>query len=476
MQTLQKSSEQRILMRLCRIAAIAIWFYPFWAGAAVLWQSPQPVKVTNQNEEILHGALAPRDDSASETLYLKLRVNPLSDVVEETLGRHYAAGLVFYRGDTENLGIGNAWDAWGYGAMYRGFKFPGNKPREFTFQSEVPEVGGRYPYLGPRRDAFKTLVVKVEYVPGAEDRITVWLNPDLGPNATETGQSERTVNRFNADASFDQFRLMHRGSGAGWVFEDITVASEFDDFVPKPFWRRPWFLSVAGIALLTAVVGVAVAAERHRARRRMAIVEREQAVAAERVRIAQDLHDDLGAKLTEIVLLGEVAAKPGGEEQASVREMLQGLRQLHGSLDEAVWSINPSNDSLAHLVEYMSEFAQRFVRNAPVAFHLEVAAELPPIHLTASQRHNLLLAVKEALNNAVRHAQASTIWLKIARADDRIRIEVVDDGCGMESSRQSTGDGLRNMPQRLAAIGGTAEIHSQPGKGTKIVFELPIQT
>jgi signal transduction histidine kinase len=111
-----------------------------------------------------------------------------------------------------------------------------------------------------------------------------------------------------------------------------------------------------------------------------------------------------------------------------------------------------------------------------VAFHLKVAEELPQIHLSASQRHNLLLAVKEALNNAVRHACATKLWLHVAKTNDGVSVAVRDDGCGMDTSRQGTGDGLRNMRERLAAIGGKAEIRSQPGQGTEVLFELPLDS
>jgi signal transduction histidine kinase len=458
------------------LAIWPLWGAPLSANATILMQRSQRTLVQNRSEEILHGALAPRDDSASDTLYFKFRVNPLSDIVSEVrFGRYYLAGMVFCEGGAENLGIGNAWSASGYSAFCKTFNAPGNSPGELNLHARNPEPGAPTIYLGPRREVPKTFVVKVEYVPGGEDQVTVWLDPDLRPGATEATQSERIVTRFRANASFDQIRLVHRGDADGWMFDDIAVATSFDDFVPKPFWRRPWFLTVAGAALVSAVLGGVVAAERRRARRQVALVEREQAVAAERVRIAHDLHDDLGARLTEIVLLGELAAKSAAEDHPS-REVVQGLRQLHASLDEAVWSINPHNDTLANLVEFLSEYAQRFVRNAPAVFHLEAAEDLPQAHLSASQRHNLLLAVKEALNNAVRHARATKIWLRVTRTDVGVRVAVRDDGCGVESSQQRVGNGLINIRERLGAIGGKAEIRSQPGDGTEVMFELPLSS
>ena len=459
------------------LAGLTLWSLPLAANATVLWEHPQPIPVQNRSEEILHGALVPRDNSSSDTLYFKFRARPLSDVVTKVQTRRpYMAGLVFCQGSTENLGIGNAWDAWGYSAFCKSFNIPPNKGGELKLNTDTPEPGSEVRYLAPRRDVPKMFVVKVEYVPHAQDRVTVWLAPNLNPGATEGSQADRIVTRFTADASFNQIRLMHRGEGDGWVFEDLAVATSFEDFVRTPLWKRAWFLAVLSAALVSVVLIGVVSAERRRAGRLVAVMEREQAVAAERVRIAQDLHDDLGAKLTEIVLLGELAAKPGADEQNPLREMLQGLRELHASLDEAVWSINPRHDSLAQLVEFMSESAQRFLRCAPLTFHPEVAADLPQTHLSASQRHNLLMAVKEALNNAVRHAGATSIRLRVDRFDGGVRISVEDDGCGIEESRVHAGDGLRNMRERLDRTGGTVEIRSQPGAGTEVVFELPLSS
>ncbi|MCW1921884.1 sensor histidine kinase [Luteolibacter arcticus] len=466
-----------------RVAAgclLAGWIVCLPAGAAILWQRPQEtlVRDNGQGEDILHDAISPRDDSASGTLYFRFTADPQSDVLEEAATRQsYLAGLVLYQDGVEKLGIGNASHAWGFGAFSPPFRFPRSQPGELTFNTGQPETIAPNTYEGPRRGVRKTIIVKVDFVPNGEDLVTVWLDPDLSPGATESSQPEKIVTRFKTDASFDQLRLVHRGTGLGWTFKEIAIANSFEDFVPIPFWRRGWVIALAGLATAGLVIGGVVTLERRRARRQMQVMERQQAVTAERVRIAQDLHDDLGAKVTEIVLLGELA-KGGGTEMDSdktqIRSILDGLRQLHASLDEAVWSINPRNDSLADLVDFISDFAQRFLQHAAVDFHLEVAGDLPPLVLSATQRHNLTLAVKEALNNAVRHAAATTIWLRFAVGDGRLSITVADNGRGMKEAPEKAGDGLQNMRSRLQSIGGSTEITSTLGGGTTVTFWLPL--
>jgi signal transduction histidine kinase len=460
------------------LVAFAGWLAATPTNAAILWQHPQPVTVRGNAVEMLHGEVTPRDDSASGTLYFKFRVDPLSDTTTKVQSRQpYHAGLVFRQNAGKHFGVGNASDAWGYSAFSSSFKFPKNKPGELTLSTDTPEVEAQTPYLAPRRGIRTTLVVKVDFVPGGEDLVTVWLNPNLSPGATETNQSDQIVTRFKVDASFDQIDLVHRGIGDGWVFDNLAIATAFEDFVPVPFWRRSWVIGVAALAGLCLMAAVVVTLERRRARRQLLAMERVQAVAAERVRIAQDLHDDLGAKVTEIVLMGELAKTVRDnprEERSQMDAILGELRQLHASLDEAVWSINPRHDSLVELVEFVSEFAGRFLRHAPVEFHLEVAKQMPDVELSSTLRHNFLLAVKEALNNAVRHARATTIRLRIGVENGQLCACVADDGRGMEEAAVSAGDGLRNLRARLEAIGGTTTVRSAPGAGTEVTFRLPL--
>ena len=449
-------------------------------NAAILWQRPQETLAKNGTpaEDILRGAVAPRDDSSSGTLYFKVRVDPVVDVVLEAERKgSYLAGLVLCQGEVEKLGIGNALDAWGYSAFCPTFRVPKNRQGEFTLNTRNPEAGGAGPYRAPRQGVPTTFVIKIDFIPGSEDLVTVWLEPDLAMGATEASQDERIVTRFKADASFDKLRLIHRGAGDGWKFDDLAIATSFEDFVPVPWWRRPWVIGVAALAGIGLVAAVVVTLERRRARRQLLAMERAQAVAAERVRIAQDLHDDLGAKVTEIVLMGELAKTVRdnpGEERNQMDAILGELRQLHASLDEAVWSINPRHDSLIELVEFVSEFAGRFLRHAPVEFHLEVAKQMPDVELSSTLRHNFLLAVKEALNNAVRHSRATTIWLRIGVENGQLCACVADDGRGMEEAAVSSGDGLRNLRARLETIGGTTTVRSAPGAGTEVTFRLPL--
>jgi signal transduction histidine kinase len=204
----------------------------------------------------------------------------------------------------------------------------------------------------------------------------------------------------------------------------------------------------------------------------------QQALETERRRIARDLHDDLGASLTEIVLLGELArdpSQPPGALQAQVGSIMQKIRQFVAALDETVWTINPKNDSLPSLDDFLADYAERFLTPTGIGCRLEVAEQLPPVPVPASVRHHVLLAVKEALNNAVRHAAARTVWLRLRLRAGQLAIAIADDGRGLElRSAGQGGDGLQNMRSRMEAVHGTVQFESQPGGGTTVTFLLPL--
>lgn len=184
---------------------------------------------TGPGRDILGGTLR-RDGSSTGVLYFKFHVDPHSDFHTE----HYVAGFQLFEGSVGRLGVGNAWDA----SSYSAFKAAeaGNRsqvPGEFCLhsaQGEVPAPHGQH-WEFPVREVERTIVFKVQYVPGTNALITVWLNPDLGPGATEDGQSTNLTTHFTANASFNEIHLRHLGGGEGWIFSDMAVATSFDDFV-----------------------------------------------------------------------------------------------------------------------------------------------------------------------------------------------------------------------------------------------------
>jgi signal transduction histidine kinase len=206
--------------------------------------------------------------------------------------------------------------------------------------------------------------------------------------------------------------------------------------------------------------------------------ERQRALEEERTRIARDLHDDLGAALTQIRFLSAVESRDQAvpeETRAQLRQVSDKSNQLVTSLDEIVWAINPANDSVPNLAQYLCHVAEEFFRPTPVRCRMEVDESLPTIALTSEVRHNLYLAVREAMNNIAKHSQATEVWLRIQKHDHNLAIVVEDNGRGFaETARAEAGEGLRNMRQRVAKAGGRFEHESRPGQGTSCRIMLPL--
>ncbi len=207
--------------------------------------------------------------------------------------------------------------------------------------------------------------------------------------------------------------------------------------------------------------------------------ERQREIERERARLAHDLHDDLGAGLTEANMLSLLVTSPATsaeEKERCADEMNDLLLRMVMSLDEIVWAENPRNDTISSLAGYLCAHAQRLLDLASISCGLDVAKDLPEQSLDPKFRQELFLAFKEAITNVVQHADASKVWLRIAVQDDDLVITVSDDGCGILPTGQAAGaDGLINMRGRMDALGGSCEIQGEPGKGTTVRLRAPIK-
>lgn len=250
------------------------------------------------------------------------------------------------------------------------------------------------------------------------------------------------------------------------------------EFVVHPLpWETWWFRT----GLVAAGIGAAILMARYfflrRLRLRLAQAEQAAALDRERTRIARDLHDDLGTRLTHLALLSGMAERdPANTERTLglVRQISGTVRQVADALDETVWAINPRGNTVSHLVDYISQFAVEFVHAADLACDIDLPADSGTTTVSGQVRHNLFLAVKETLNNVARHAAATRVGFRVTVGDE-LTIVISDDGRGFAPGPEvATADGLRNLRQRLAEIGGRAEIRSQPGAGTTVQLTVPL--
>jgi signal transduction histidine kinase len=260
------------------------------------------------------------------------------------------------------------------------------------------------------------------------------------------------------------------------------------DLLPY-FWQTSWFAVVSGVVIVAAVgLGVHLDARR-RMHRRLEALERQRAVERERARIARDIHDDLGARLTRISLLSDgIPINTVNPPQAgdALRRIFSTSRESVQALDEIVWAVNPRFDTLESLASYLGNFAQDILDTAAIRCRLDMPVHLPVRALTTEVRHNVFLAFKEALNNVLKHAAASEVRVSLSLESYALVLSIEDNGKGFNlpappcDDTHTKGDadegcGLTNMRQRLAEIGGVCEIQSAPNAGTKIRFTVPFE-
>ncbi len=208
-------------------------------------------------------------------------------------------------------------------------------------------------------------------------------------------------------------------------------------------------------------------------------VEQQHAMEQERGRIAQDLHDELGSSLTEITMLGvraQAAATPAPKRSEYLEQMSGKARQMVTALDEIVWAMNPTHNSIGSMMSYFSIYAERFLGLANIGLRFDGPFEVDEYEVDSRHRHQLFLAFKEALTNVVRHSQATEVRLQVEVRQRTLRLSVSDNGQGWsEAGRTDEMDGVINMRARLEKLGGRFEIKSKSGSGTEVCFEMPLQ-
>jgi signal transduction histidine kinase/ligand-binding sensor domain-containing protein len=284
---------------------------------------------------------------------------------------------------------------------------------------------------------------------------------------------QRSASYSRLIAGHYQFRV-EACVGAGLWNETATSLA----FTVAPFFWQTWWFRLGALVLFTSgVIAIVRYISFRRLQAEMRLMGQRAALDKERARIARDLHDDLGCSLNKVALTLDMT-----QRRLETTESLNGeihhcsamVRQAAKSVDEIVWAINPRNDTLRYMVDYISQFAVEFLHAADIPCRVDLPDDVPDVpeqHLSPEARHNLFLVVKEALNNVACHAHASEVRLRVTAAEDQVAIVIEDNGRGFEHAPDNAScDGLRNMRQRMEEIGGRFEFETRPGAGTRVAF------
>jgi ligand-binding sensor domain-containing protein/signal transduction histidine kinase len=304
----------------------------------------------------------------------------------------------------------------------------------------------------------------------------------LDPDWLDAG-TKRTVNYSYIPPGDYTFRVIACNNDDVWSPEGASM--EFH--VLPHFWQTWLFNVTTAVAAAAAIAGLVLSATRVRMKRKLERLERQRAIERERTRIAKDIHDDLGASLTRITMLSQSVRTDMNHSPATddLDRIFDTAREMTRAMDEIVWAVNPQHDTLDSLATYLGRYAQGFLASVHISCRLDVPMQLPSWPLTAEVRHNLFLAFKEALHNAVKHSKTTEVHIRLTIDAHGFALCLEDKGCGFQAEqwnsrgldplRPGSGNGLANMRQRLAEIGGRCEIKSMPGQGTVVEFVVPVK-
>jgi signal transduction histidine kinase/ligand-binding sensor domain-containing protein len=256
--------------------------------------------------------------------------------------------------------------------------------------------------------------------------------------------------------------------------------------IETPLYLQPWFLIASAILF---VVGVLVYA-RWRIRQktewqRLQLVEKDfeiskmRAIDQEKQRISDEMHDDLGGILTTIVrMLERIADEPQSSNiQASIKNVATKADEAYRNMRDIIWALNSENNSLSATFAYLIERTSQFLQDNQLEFDVTTLSSVPEIELSSGQRRGLTLAVKEALHNIVKHAEATQVEMIFEQpSEQQVRLRIIDDGKGISSetvTQIGNGNGMRTMKNNLKALNGQVTIGTGLNQqGTEIVFDI----
>lgn len=327
----------------------------------------------------------------------------------------------------------------------------------------------------------------------------------LEPGRARVLEIRYTANTF-VDSEKARFRVRLLGHDPGWRELDTRRTAAYTNLKPgeyrfqvtacnnhgywsdapaefafslAPPFHETWPFRLLCVGAVAAII-LTIHFRRVRHLGELHRLEHDRALASERGRIAKDLHDDLGSNLAGLALRLDVLAgrlPPATTTRADAAVIAQSVRALVEQLREVVWTVDPQSDTLEDFAGYLCHHAQSFVEGAGLRCRLDMPSEFAQRVLSADARHHLLLIVKEALNNAVRHAHASEVRLALAVDDRSLVLTVTDDGLGL-ASRQTppsgSGRGLDNMCRRAEEMHGHCIVANAPGCGVMVTVRVPL--
>lgn len=256
--------------------------------------------------------------------------------------------------------------------------------------------------------------------------------------------------------------------------EPLGTISYLKHIVPRPFWKTWWFWTLCLAVIATTVLLFIRSAVKRRVRR---AVRHTRLLENERLRIAMDLHDDIGTRLSQISLIVSHARMKGSDPESgkSLLQITQLIGELANSLSETVWMLSPKNNDLESLIGFLCRIASDLCRVGEMRCRIDADDIEDDIQISQEFRHHFVLSVKEALNNTLKHSKAEEVRLQIKLHDKKLKIMISDDGIGSQQKPITLGNGLESMKRRMTELNGTFFREDDASGGFQIHLSAPLQ-
>jgi signal transduction histidine kinase len=273
--------------------------------------------------------------------------------------------------------------------------------------------------------------------------------------------------------NFINYSLLPPGTYTFSVYcEDIDGTrskniTELTIHIKPPFWRTYTFMIICIVLIGLCVYMI----DRLRINRLLAVEKL-------RIRVARDLHDDMGSTLSTINILSSMAKSKINIDPIRTTEYLGKIsdnsQRMMDAMDDIVWSIKPSNDSMQKIAARMREFAINVLEAKEIEMDFRIDDAVFDVKLDMEARRDFFLVFKEAINNAAKYSKASMVTIQLGLHTKRLVLVVADDGIGFDPFESDNGNGLGNMQKRADAMHARLQITSAPGNGTQVTLNVPV--
>jgi signal transduction histidine kinase len=244
---------------------------------------------------------------------------------------------------------------------------------------------------------------------------------------------------------------------------------------PPPFYKTFWFYLILALLGFTSTLAIMKIISQRKLEKQLREMFLQQKIDNERHRISREMHDDIGAGLTQIILMSEAATKnntPGRE----LTQITTTSRKLISSISEIIWSLEADNKTLQEMIYYQREQLNNLLEYAGFDYSIELPEDGADIVLTNEQTRTILLVTKEVVNNSIKHSGGTSIRVKASLALPILRFEISDDGCGFDINKAVHGNGLKNIQHRAERLDGQWAIITKPGDGFRFEWDIRLRT